>query len=119
MQPISAKKMERHNHYSLLARNTFGIDARAEAFVEYGTVEELRQLLSGKEALPLPFLHIGAGSNLLFVSDFEGTVFHSAIKGIDVVGETEDSVCLRVGAGELWDDFVSVCVRRGWHGAII
>ena len=116
MQPISAKKMERHNHYSLLARNTFGIDARAEAFVEYGTVEELRQLLSGKEALPLPFLHIGAGSNLLFVSDFEGTVFHSAIKGIDVVGETEDSVCLRVGAGELWDDFVSVCVRRGWHG---
>lgn len=108
--------MKKYNHYSLLGHNTFGIDACAEVFVEYETADELRQLLSGREALPLPYLHIGAGSNLLFVSDFEGTVWHSAIKGIEVVDETEDAVRLHVGAGEVWDDFVAACVRQGWHG---
>ena len=119
MQRLSTNKMKRHNHYSLLAHNTFGIDARAEAFVEYASVAELREVLDGASSLPQPLLHIGAGSNLLFVSDFGGTVLHSAIKGIkgiEVAGEAGGSVCLHVGAGELWDDFVDDCVSHGWHG---
>lgn len=58
--------------YSLLRHNTFGMDVRAAAFVEYGSEAELREaaamLRSGE--LPSPWLHIGGGSNLLFTGDW-------------------------------------------------
>ncbi len=107
----------RHTHYPLLSRNTFGIDAYADTFIEYTSEEDLLSLLTDAEALQRPLLHIGGGSNLLFVSDFKGTVLHSAIKGMERVEETEEHVGIRVGAGEVWDDFVSYCVGHGWRGA--
>lgn len=101
--------------FSLLSHNTFGIDVNATRFLEYVSVEELkRQIAQG--AITTPFLHIGAGSNLLFVKDYNGLILHSCISGIEVVGETEESVSLRVGAGVVWDDFVAYCVRNGWYG---
>ncbi len=103
-------------HFSLLPYNTFGIEASTDVFVEYTSVDELKTLLTD-DALPKPFLQIGGGSNLLFVSDFKGTVFHSAIKGMQVVRETDTEVYVRVGAGEVWDDFVAFAVDNGWCGA--
>lgn len=104
-------------HYSLLSYNTFGIDVKADLFYEYSSVGELKAILSEAPVLSQPFLHIGAGSNLLFVADYKGIIFHSNIKGIEVTEETEDDVKIRVGAGVVWDDFVDYCVERGWSGA--
>lgn len=104
-------------HQSLLAYNTFGIDVKAALLVEYTSVEDLKQLLAEKATLPHPLLSVGGGSNLLFIEDFAGTVLHSAIKGMEVVDESEDYVKVRAGAGEVWDDFVAFCVERGWYGA--
>lgn len=61
-------------------------------------------------------LHIGSGSNLLFINDFNGIILHSQIKGISVVEETDDSVLLRIGAAEKWDDVVAYAVSKGWGG---
>ena len=77
--------------YSLLSHNTFGIDVYAERFQEYASVEELKTLIA-QGALTTPFLHIGGGSNLLFVKDYEGLVLHSRIEGIEVTEEDERSV---------------------------
>ena len=44
-------------------------------------------------------------------------ILHSAIKGYTVVKETEEEVEVRVGAGEVWDDFVAYTVANGWYGA--
>ncbi len=107
--------MKEFSNYSLLPHNTFGIDARCSRFVEYSSVEELRQVLptlSGK-----PFLHIGEGSNLLFTHDYDGTILHSAIRGRELLEEDADNVLLRVGAGENWDELVEWCVNNGLHGA--
>ena len=101
--------------YSLLSHNTFGIDVYAERFQEYASVEELKTLIA-QGALTTPFLHIGGGSNLLFVKDYEGLVLHSRIEGIEVTEEDERSVAVRVGAGVVWDDFVGYCVEHGWYG---
>lgn len=103
-------------HYSLLPHNTFGMDIRADRFIEYSSKEELRQILGDKEIFSKPYLHIGSGSNLLFLSDFQGTVLHSAIHGIEVLDETEKQWFVRVGAGEVWDDFVCFCVKNGYGG---
>lgn len=102
--------------HSLLAYNTFGIDVSAAQFLEYSSVNELRLLLK-QGAVTRPFLHIGGGSNLLFTKDYDGVILHSCIKGIQVQEENEREVVVRVGAGEVWDDFVAYCVKQGWYGA--
>ncbi|WP_321479891.1 UDP-N-acetylmuramate dehydrogenase [uncultured Bacteroides sp.] len=105
-----------HNNYSLLPHNTFGIDVKASSFLEYDTVAELRKLLEDGR-ITEPWLHIGSGSNLLFLQDFKGTVLHSCINSIELLEETAETVSLRVGAGVIWDDFVSYCVENQWYGA--
>ena len=98
-------------------------------YVEYGSVEELVEFFSSgrQHGLPLPFLHIGGGSNILFTGDFPGTVFHSGIRFIseirpcgttahDADGPGSAAVLVEVGAGTPWDDFCSWCAERGLWG---
>ncbi len=96
--------------------NTFGLEVYAENYVEYASADELRGLIAAG-AVTRPFLHVGAGSNLLFLQDYEGTVLHSRIGGVEVLDEDDTQVLVRVGAGVTWDDFVAVCVQRQWYGA--
>lgn len=101
----------------MVGKNTFGMDVKADRWIEYSSQEELCELLLHKERWSLPLLHIGAGSNLLFSGDFKGTVLHSGIKGIELVAEDENCVWVRVGAGVVWDDFVAYAVDHEWYGA--
>ena len=102
--------------YSLLSHNTFGIDVSAARFLEYSSVDELHRLIDSGQVTS-PYLHIGGGSNLLFTKDYEGTVLHSRIEGVEVADETDDEIVVRVGAGVVWDDFVDYCVKHNWYGA--
>ena len=104
-------------NYSLLTHNTFGIAAKCHRFVEYDSVAELNSVLLDVRNLSNGnFLHIGGGSNLLFTKDYEGTILHSAIHAKECIRQTENEVYLRVGAGEVWDDFVAWCVKQGYYG---
>lgn len=96
--------------------NTFGLDVKAGRWLEYASVEELKALIAEGQ-ISSPYLHVGSGSNLLFLGDFEGTVLHSAIRSIELVNQDAEKVWLRVGAGVIWDDFVAYCVERGYYGA--
>jgi len=109
--------MRIEHDFSLLQYNTFGMKAVALRFVEYSSIAELQQFLrscSPDERV----LQIGGGSNLLFTNPlFEGTILHSAIQGIEMVEEDEDTICLKVGAAVVWDEFVATVVAQGWGGA--
>lgn len=96
--------------------NTFGIKAFATDFKEYHSEDELLGWILAGE-LRKPCLHIGQGSNLLFLKDYEGTLLHSCINGVQLLSEDEKEVHVCVGAGMLWDDFVAYCVERAWYGA--
>lgn len=104
---------------SLLSHNTFGIQAEAKNLIEYSSEEEITQIL---KQIPTEekILHIGAGSNLLFTGNFDGTILHSRIEGIEIVETQQEEdrsyVCVRVGSGVTWDDFVAHCVSNGWQG---
>lgn len=104
-------------HYSLLRHNTFGIEARCRRFIEIMSAAEARLLPTYLSADDYPLLIVGGGSNLLLTHDFDGTVLHSAIRGIESLPCAEGSVLLRAGSGETWDDVVRLCVERGWYGA--
>ncbi len=109
--------MDRISNYSLLAHNTFGINVNADLFIEYNSTEELSDLIKSGALSQQKYLHIGSGSNLLFLSDYRGVVLHSAIKTMELIRTEDEFVFIKVGSGVIWDDFVSFCVERGWYGA--
>jgi UDP-N-acetylmuramate dehydrogenase len=102
--------------YSLLKHNTFGLDVKTKYFVEYKNEADLQKLLRDEYFFTQQFWHIGQGSNLLFLGDFDGIIIHSAIQGIEKIKESDDSVWLKAGAGTDWDSFVAYCVQNGWGG---
>ena len=89
------------------------MDVKADRLIEFANEDELKSALTGAVK---PLLFMGGGSNLLFLNNFAGTVFHSVIDDIDIVAEDDNSVSVRVGSGVVWDDFVAYCVEKGWWG---
>jgi len=63
-----------------------------------------------------PVLMLGGGSNLLFTGNVKGIVAHIGNKGIEVIERSDDSVLVKVEAGENWHDFVTFCVENGFGG---
>lgn len=108
--------MRIEENYSLEKHNTFHLPVKTRWFMEYANEEELARILHDEYFHECLSLHIGSGSNLLFINDFNGIILHSAIKGMTLVGETDDHVFLRVGAAEQWDDVVAYAVSKGWGG---
>ncbi|WP_338845696.1 UDP-N-acetylmuramate dehydrogenase [Massilia sp. W12] len=126
LQPISAfpelaaapLKVERGA--DLRALNTFGIMARARAYVQIHALQhliELRQLLAqDAELAALPRLVIGGGSNLLLLGDVHGLVVHMCAEGMQNAGEDSDYRYLRAAAGSNWHALVEWSLQQGAPG---
>lgn len=100
----------------LLPFTTFRLPAKASIFAEYSSVEELKKITLSREFAENIVLHIGGGSNLVFLKDFNGLVLHSGIKGITSYSKSETEVFVMAGAGEKWSDLVDWCVNNGFAG---
>ena len=98
--------------------NTFGIEAQCRELITYDSEEALREALNSihRRHEGLPVLHVGCGSNLLFLGNYNGIVLKSGIKGIRLIKETGDEVLIEVGAGEICDEFIAEAIHRGWYG---
>lgn len=105
-------------NHSLKAHNTFGIDAKAKYYFEFTEPEDLQVFLnSNKSWKEEKLIVLGEGSNLLFLSDFDGLVIHPNVPGMNSVWEDRNHEWFEVGAGEVWDEFVEFAVNRGLGGA--
>ena len=102
---------------SLKAFNTFGIDANAALFVEVSSLSGFQECLNNPILKTLPWLVIGGGSNILLTGNFEGLVLKNTIKGIETISRTKDNVYVKVGAGEVWHEFVLYCIANNYGGA--
>jgi len=103
-----------HKDFSLKAHNTFGLKVKSKFYLPYSSEESLLRFLPEINEFKLKTLLMGEGSNLLFLSDFNGIILHSHIKGFEIVQESGDEVEVRVGAGVIWDDFVAWAVSQGY-----
>ncbi len=106
--------MELKENFSLKKYNTFGVDAVAKYFVDFTTVESLKNILA--ETKNERKLILGGGSNILLTRNYDGVVMKNSIPGIDVVKEDETYIYLRAGAGVNWHAFVMYCVEKNLAG---
>ena len=95
--------------------NTFGIPAVASVLVVSDDIAELADYVRMNIKNIKPLI-LGGGSNVLFVSERCELVIRPNIRGIEIIDETNDYAALRVGAGEVWDDFVGWCVKHNYSG---
>ena len=103
-------------NYPLIKLNTFGIDVKAKYFTSINTVNELIEIKKSEKFKDYELLILGGGSNILFTKDFNGLVILNNIKGKEIVDQNEDSIILKIGAGENWHELVMYCVDNGWGG---
>ncbi len=103
-------------NFDLTPYTTFRIPAKARIFAEYSSVKELTRISRTPEFTENEVLHIGGGSNLFFINDFNGLVLHSAIKGIQRYDSAPGKTYVICGAAEKWTDLVDWTVVEGLAG---
>lgn len=108
--------MEISENSSLQNLHSFGCNEKANYFAKIGSMETIEKSIQWAKEKNIPYLILGAGSNILFTKTFEGLVLKMEIMGIKKLKETASEVFLEVGAGENWHHFVSYCVQKGWGG---
>ena len=101
-------------NFSLKKYNTFGIEAKAAAFVAVHSVDELRQILQ-ENPTKNKFI-LGGGSNMLLTQDINALVIHVDLKGKKIVKETENHVWVESQAGENWHEFVLWTINQDFGG---
>ena len=106
--------MNIQENISLKSHNTFGIDVKAKFFVEITGLVQLQKALELK-AYPKKFI-ISGGSNMLLTTDIDALVMHIQLKGITVVEEDDDTVEVKVMAGENWHELVMWSLEQGYGG---
>lgn len=99
---------------SLKPYNTFGIAVNARHFVEVTSLLQLQKVLQ-LSAFPRHFV-ISGGSNILLTRDIDALVVHLNLKGISAEQEDEDTVVLKVMAGENWHELVLWALQRDYGG---
>ncbi len=101
---------------SLQAFNTFGIAARARAYLALTGTEQLAALRADPALARMPRLLLGGGSNVLLTGDVDALVLHMAMRGRALAGTSATHVLVKAAAGENWHDFVQFTLAQGWGG---
>jgi UDP-N-acetylmuramate dehydrogenase len=117
--------------FPLRQLNTFGIAARARAFLTVTAVEQLGAVMADPALAALPRLLLGGGSNIVLTGDVDALVLHMAIVGKEIIGKEiigkeiigKEIACnggghtlVRCGAGENWHGFVQWTLAQGLGG---
>ena len=107
------------NNFSLRTLNTLGIDAKAHAYVQLTSLDDVPALwrdVQSPQWRQLPRLVLGGGSNIVLTRDFPGLVLHMCNKGMTLVKEDEHACYVQVQAGESWHQLVLWTLAQGLGG---
>lgn len=108
--------------FDLYHFNSFGLPSLAKHYERLDRLEalpsmtaELKQWANdmGEQARA----HIlGGGSNLILAPELQRPVWHNQLKGVMRLEDGSETVRFRVGAGELWHDWVVYTLEQGFFG---
>lgn len=114
--PASLPSLPITADFSLREFNTFGLAARADAYLPVYGAEDLARLLDDAVWSKVPRLMLGGGSNIVLRTDFHGVVLHSCSRGIDIIAQDAQYTVVRCAAGESWQALVDWTLARQLGG---
>jgi UDP-N-acetylmuramate dehydrogenase len=96
--------------------NSLHLPARASRLQPVDQAADLPELTDVRARRAGALLVLGGGSNIVFATDFPGTVLHMRTRGVDVLERSHEDVCVSVAAGVSWHDWVQQALAEGWYG---
>ena len=105
-----------YENISLRKYNTFGLNIKADRLITFKMEENAIRFFKQQKEPVGNYLVVGEGSNILFTSDYHGTVIHPGLEGINVEEKKSDYVIVSCGAGIVWDKLVELTVNYGFGG---
>lgn len=96
--------------------NTLSLDAVASHYVRIQSVTDIQSALDFATAENLNVLVLSGGSNMLLPEQIHALVMHMDIQGIERISEDADTCTIRVGAGQVWHDFVLWTTKHNLFG---
>ena len=101
---------------SLQEYNTFHVDVKARFFVDIKEEQDILDLISTDVFTQYPHLILGGGANILFTKDYEGIVIKVSLMGKESIGEYNDALYVKVGAGEDRHETMMRSLEKGYAG---
>ncbi|MBF4520488.1 UDP-N-acetylmuramate dehydrogenase [Acinetobacter towneri] len=96
--------------------NTLNLDATASHYVKIHHTQDILDALAFAKSEQLNVLILSGGSNMLLPEHIHALVMHMDIQGIEQLREDATSVTLKVGAGQVWHDFVLWTTTQKLYG---
>jgi UDP-N-acetylmuramate dehydrogenase len=103
-----------YENIEISERNSFHVKQTAKRLVEFDKAEELPEIFA--KYTPESWYVLSGGNNVLFTKDIEPLLITPCDRSITIIGESDTSVRVKVGAGVEWDDLVAWSVERGLWG---
>ena len=99
---------------SLKSHNSFGVDVISKEFYYIKSEDQALKVLNLLKEKKIIIL--GGGTNILFTDDIKKPIINIKIKGIKIIYESNSSVHISIGAGEVWDEFVRWAISKNLGG---
>ncbi|WP_297750279.1 UDP-N-acetylmuramate dehydrogenase [uncultured Tessaracoccus sp.] len=101
----------------LADHTTLRVGGPAQRFVVANTPDDVAHIVGEADEQGTPVLVLGGGSNVLVAdAGFDGVVVRMGITGVRGTVSQCGGAVITVGAGEVWDDFVTYAVTQEWIG---
>ncbi len=111
-----ATEFDIRQHVPLRTLTSLRVGGAARYFTRVDSREGVSAVAAWAAERGLPLLVIGRGSNLVVAdAGFPGVVLRVSIRGV-TTRLADDTVELRIGAGENWNTLVTRTVQRNWAG---
>lgn len=99
--------MDIHTNIPLKTLTTMHLGGPVQFFAEAHSPQELQEIYQDAHAKQVPIFIIGGGSNLIAHDEgYKGLVIRMKIPGFEKVAEDLNSMTIKIGAGENWDEVV-------------
>ena len=108
--------MNIQNQIQLKPFNTLSLDVTASHYIKVQSDEALVEALNYAKKHSLNVLILSGGSNMLLPEHIHALVIHMDIQGIEYLAEDAHSKTIRVGAGQIWHDFVLWTTSQHLYG---
>lgn len=96
--------------------NTLSLNSIASHYVKIQSIVDLQQALQFSKAHDLNVLLLSGGSNMMLPEHIHALVVAIDIQGIEFLSEDAESKTIKVGAGQVWHDFVLWTTTQQLYG---